>query len=334
VKLGIAIPELDNTSAVTAFSEHAFFSGADDSDRDGWLKARQMLVTASEMPALLGIDPRRDALDVYVSKLVPSNDVYHGLNDRRTWGKALESGIATEAARAYKWYDMRMSGALLVSRELPIIGCTQDAEVHENIHEDKWCSYEGKTVEVYRAQGWDEETGTMPDHVIAQVQTQLFVTRAPKSIVTCLVGLSKLVRIDMYPDQEFFALIRDAGEDMARRLESLEPPPVSWRSGNALKLLYPQENGERVGLPKEAIDWTRELQSVTQTIKANEERREELRNCIKQAIGCASVGVLPEPVDGIAEWSNNTTERGEYTVQASSFRVLRSKKAKATRGKR
>jgi putative phage-type endonuclease len=333
VKLGIAIPDNDDTSAVTAFSEHAFFSGASDSDREKWLKTRRLLVTASEIPALLGLDPRRDALDVYVSKLVPSNDTYHGLNDRRTWGKAFESGIAKEAARAYNWAALSMSGVLLVSRELPIVGCTQDAEVIEDSG-DPWVSYEGKTAEIYRAQGWDEETGAMPDHVIAQVQTQLFVTRAPKSIVTCLVGLSRLVRIDMYPDQDFSALIREAAEDMVRRLETLDPPPATWRSSDALKLLYPKDNGERVELPKEAVEWTRELQSIAPTLKELETRRDELRNCIKQAIGNASVGVLPETVDGIAEWSNNTTERGEYMVQASSHRVLRSKKEKVKRGKR
>lgn len=328
MKLGIDLPTEDRSDDVTAFSTHAVWTGVKDTDRDLWLEMRRKLVTASEVPALLGLSPREDALDIYASKLVaPKPDVYHGLNDRRTWGKALESGVAYEVARAKGWERLRMSGALLVSRDLPILGCTQDAEVLERYGGD-WASYEGKTVEVYRAEGWDEEKGRMPDHVIAQVQSQQFVTGAPRSHVTCLVGLSRLVLIDMYPEPDFFALIRDAVEDMALRLEKLDPPPATWRSRQALKALYPEESGETIVLPKEAVEWSRELDEIAPKLKLLEQRKDELRNLLAQAIGNATIGILPTPLESVAQWSYSTVNKREHIVSATSFRQLRSSKPK------
>lgn len=328
MQLGIETPKKDRTSDVTAFYEKAFWTGIKDTDRNVWLAARRKLVTASEVPALLGLSPREDALDIYVSKLVePTQDVYHGLNDRRTWGKALESGVAFEVRRAMNWDRILMSGALLVSRDLPILGCTQDAEVLER-EGTPWASYEGKTVEVYRADGWDEESGRMPDYVIAQVQSQQFVTHAPKTHVTCLVGLSRLVRIEMFPEPDFFVLIREAVEDMARRLEKLDPPPATWRSRKALKAMYPEESGETIVLPKEAVEWSRELDEIAPKLKQLEQRKDELRNLLAQAIGNATVGVLPTPLENIAQWSYSTVNKREHVVAATSFRQLRSSKPK------
>lgn len=328
MQLGLALPEVDHSSAVTAFNGNAIWTGITDENRKEWLEARRKLVTASEVPALLGLSTREDALDIYTSKLVaPKPDVYHGLNDRRTWGKALESGVAHEVQRAMNWAELRMSGALLVSRDLPILGCTQDAEVLER-EGTPWASYEGKTVEVYRADGWDEESGRMPDHVIAQVQAQQFVTGAPKTHVTCLVGLSRLVRIEMFPEPDFFALIRDAVEDMALRLERLDPPPATWRSRQALKALYPEESGETIVLPKEAVEWSRELNEIAPKLKQLERRKDELRNLLEQAIGNATIGVLSESLESVAQWSYSTVTKREHVVAATSFRQLRSSKPK------
>lgn len=317
--------DVDETSSVTAFSKNAIWTGTSDRNRTEWLRARSRIITASRVPALLGLSPREDAIDVYADMVRPANDIKDldfGLNDPRTWGSALEEAIAKRAGKHYGW-NVRMSGALLVSRERPFIGCTQDAEVEEVPGSGIWSSYEGKTTSNFMAKTWDEDFERAPDHVIAQVQTQLLVTGAPKSIVTCLIGGQRFVRVDMTPDREFFDIIVTVVEDMFDRVNRLDPPPPTWRSKEAIKVLYPDDNGESFVLSNEAVEWTRELQNILPQKKELEKREDELRNRIRMAMGEHSIGILPVDVDGKSQWSNETINRAGYTVNPTSFRQLR-----------
>lgn len=321
----LQLPETDLTHEVTAFHDRAVWTGATDNDRALWLKARKQIITASRVPALLGLSPREDAIDVYADMLTPANDSTDdfGLNDPRTWGSALEEAIARRAGKHYGW-NVRMSGALLVSRAHPYLGCTQDAEVEEVPGSGIWCSYEGKTTSNFLAKTWDEDSERAPDHVIAQVQSQLLVTGAPKSIVSCLIGGQRFVRVDMKPDSEFFELILTVVDDMLDRVRRMDPPPPTFRSKEALKRLYPEDTGEVVVLPKEALEWTRELQSIMPQKKELEKREEELKNLLRAAIGDATIGVLPCDVGGVSQWKNATVNRAGYTASPSTFRQLRS----------
>jgi len=333
MKLGLELPLRDETHYVSSFSSNARWTGVNDSVRQAWLAARKKLITASDVGKLLGLSRRGDALSIYVDKLLPVNDAEPELplNDRRRWGKAFERGIAEECAKVYGWSKLRMSGALLVSRGLPILGCTQDAEVIESYSEHEAVSYEGKTVEVYHADGWDEEEQRLPDDVIAQVQAQLLVTGAPRSIVTCMVGLSRLIRIDMFPELAFFGEIERATEELALRIEKLDPPTATFRSKEALKLLHPTDDGSIIELPREAVEWTRELVAIAEQSKALKEREDTYKNLLRQAMGNATIGTLPDTVGSFDRWSNATVTRKEHTVKASSSRTLRSLKGKKSK---
>jgi putative phage-type endonuclease len=327
-------PAEDLSHTVTAFHEHARWTGVTDDNREEWLKQRHRLCTASQIPALLGLSPFEDAIDVYARMLTkPSNDVYMGLNDPRTWGKALEFGVANQAAKHYGW-NLRMSGALLVSRAHPNIACTQDAEVEEVPGSGVWCSYEGKTTSAFRYRDWDEDTCKAPDHVIAQVQSQLLVTGAPKNIVSCLIGGQKFVRIDFYPDEEFFELIIFAVEDMMDRIKRMDPPPPTWRSERALKMLYPETDGSHLVLPRWCVEYTRELQELLPKKKELEQREKQLRLSIAHAMGKACVGVLLEDVDEHCQWTFNTISRAGYTVEPTSYRQLRLSKGNKKKGRK
>jgi putative phage-type endonuclease len=332
-------PEVDETAKVTAFHGAARWTGITDQDRGSWLKARAKIITASRVPALLGLSPFEDAIDVYADALRPANDfvdVDYGLNDPRTWGSALEEAVAMRAGKHYGW-DVRMSGCLLVSRKYPHIGCTQDAEVHfasGSLDAKKYdvltersgyhVSYEGKTTSNFRARDWNEDDEKAPDHVIVQTQTQLLVTGAPLSIVSCLIGGQKFVRIDYEPNDAFFAMIIDAVDEMRDRIARMDPPPPTWRSKDALKKLYPGEDGTSVMLPKEALEWTAELQDLMPRKKELEKREDELKNLLRAAIGSATVGLLPEEVGGKTRWTHALQTRAGFTTQPTSFKVLRS----------
>ncbi|HEX6602551.1 MAG TPA: YqaJ viral recombinase family protein, partial [Solirubrobacterales bacterium] len=106
-------------------------AGVNSSDREPWLKARRELVTASEVAAILGVDPYRDALAVYRDKVFPDSTGPLELDDPRFWGQVLERPVLETAANYYGW-QFAMSGDLLISRQYPFIGATLDALVNRN----------------------------------------------------------------------------------------------------------------------------------------------------------------------------------------------------------
>ena len=285
------------THEVTHFADAAVWTGASVHQFAGWLHARRGIVTASRMAALLGCDPRQDALDVYVDMVrphavEPTERDDEELDDPRLWGRVLEEPIARTVARRLDW-ELVMGGALLVSRRHPHIGATLDAEIRPR-SVSEWFIYEGKTVSAWKLRDWDEEAGLPPDHILIQAQTQLLVTGAPQCVVFALVGGNRPVRIPVYPDPELHAVMVEAVDELLERVAKLDPPPPTARSEKAIKSLYPHESGARIVLPAEAREWTEELQELARTRIDIEKREKEIKNRIRLSMGEASFGELGE----------------------------------------
>ncbi len=314
----------DRTPEVTHFSDAAEWTGVSDSDRTSWLQTRRTMVTASSVAALLGLDERRGALDVYaecLSTTVP----YDGpidLSSPMTWGRALERAVAETAAAGYGW-ELRMGGALLRSRKHPFIGATLDAEILPR-GLGRWIIYEGKTTSYLRRRDWDEEAGVPPDRVLCQTQSQLLVTGAELCVVFCLIGGQKPCRIDVVPNAEFHALIVETSEEFMERIQKLDPPPPDWRSRQALQKLYPTETGEAIQLSREAMEWTVELRQLASKRLECERREEEIKNLVRATMGTASYGLLPEPTeDGKVLWKLLTESHEAHMVKGWTARVPR-----------
>jgi putative phage-type endonuclease len=307
----VAEPALiDRTAEVTAFADAARWTGITVDDRDAWLTARRGIITASDVPAILGEDEHRSAWDVYVDKVnAGAPEAKLELDDPRFWGTVLEWPIAQAVANHNGW-QIRKGGALLVSREHPFIGCTLDAELLRDEAEG-WIAYEGKTTRLPR--GWDEESNEIPTRVLIQAQTQLLVTRAPRDYVFGLLQGSRPARIEVTPYPEFQELIVRECRAFMELVQAGTPPPADAKSGRAIARLYPGDDGSSVRLPDEALDWTRRLADIAEELKRLEAEKEELRNMLKVCIGSATFGELPEPVNGKGQWKWGT--RAGYVVE-------------------
>jgi len=310
----------------TLFSEHAIDTGITSHDRKEWLLARRKVVTASGTAALLGLHPYLDPIDIYAEMLStePINDVDHGLDSPLTWGLALEEAIAKTAAKHYGW-NLEMSGRLLLSKANPNIGATLDAEFIDG--QGVACVYEGKSWSAMRSKDWDEETGKAPDYIAIQAQTQLIVTGAPVNHVCCLIGGAKWSHIIFEPFPELKDMILKAVDDFMGHITRLEPPPVTYRSQDAIRTLYPQDNGEVITLPAEAMEWAAEANNLAEQIKLMTEQREELRNRIRMSIGEATYGVLPltlgmDDINGPIGFKYSHQHKNAYMVSESNSRPL------------
>lgn len=308
----------DNTAEFTHFARDAVFTGVTSKERTKWLELRKTMVTASDFAALLGEDPHKSSLDVYADKVLPPNAEELKIESPMFWGLALEQTVLRTAAEYYGW-EYRAGGALLASRKYPFIGATLDAEVDRRDGRG-WIVNECKNTEIHR--NWDEEKQDCPVHVLIQCQSQLLVTGAPVDLCFALLSRYRPVRIEIEPNPEFHSILVEVAQEFLDRVKRLDPPPATARSGEALKRMFPHEDGTMVSLPPEAIEWSRELVEIDQQFEALKGRKEELRNLLRQQIGMSTWGILPEPVDGKRVWRWLTSTRSAHTVDASTSRTL------------
>lgn len=313
------------TSEVTAFGTSAEWTGVRSSEREKWLGMRHTMLTASDVACILGFG-RRSAYAVYVDKITPRTEEPEKLEltDPRLWGSALEQPILRTVAGHYGW-DYREGGALLRSRAYPWLGATLDAEIDR--HDGRgWVDLEGKTSRVTKE--WDESERDVPVEVLIQVQSQLLVCGAPMGVVFALLLGSRPCQVDIEPDFELHRLIAEESERFMQQVRTLTPPDVDGHetTKQALSRQYPLDDGSVIQLPTEALDWTRELREIAAQQKELAARESEIKNRLRACIGNATIGVMPDDVDGKRFWRWQLQERKEHTVRASSSRVLLSVK--------
>lgn len=313
-----ALAVVDRTSEVTHFAEACEWTGVMSDDRDAWLAVRRQYLTASDMAAVMGHDTRKSAFQVWVDKtaeLVAINPSFHS---PMFWGSALEWPLAEIAAKEYGWGITR-GGALLRSRRFPKLAATLDAEVEIK---SIWVNYEGKNTSEFLRRDWDELEQEPPTRVLLQAQEQLLVTDAPYAVVFCLIGGNKPVKIRVDPHLEVQGAMVQRADWFLDLVERRIPPPVTASDQRALEQLYPANDGSIVRLPPEAREWTERIAAIAANQKALEKEDALLRNKLRQCIGKATWGVLEEPVERKRYWRWETQQRREYTVEASSSRVL------------
>lgn len=289
-------------------------------ERARWLTERKTGIGASDIAALLGLSPWKSALALYAEKIGAVDD-----DDRDAealeWGLILEPVVcATFGRRTNRC--VTPSGMLLRSTApaAPFALATLDA----------WCSVgdrawplEIKTTGAHRSADWSE--GPPPAYV-AQVQWQMLVTGSPRATIACLIGGQKLVWADVERDEVMLARMVEAAREFWRCVESETPPPAdgSDASRAALSALYPLDSGAMVDLPAALCEAADRLEAAKGRRKDAEAEIAEAENAIKQALGNATRGNLP---DGRA-FSWKLQKREGCTIKPSESRVFRAHQPK------
>jgi putative phage-type endonuclease len=308
------------TDAVTHFGRHCEFTGATDADPASWHRLRRELLTASSMAAILGEDTYRDAYDVFVEKTTTpiTTEERLELDDPRLWGKVLEQPILTTVANHYGWQYQR-GGALLRSRRHPLFGATLDAEINRNDGAG-WLPLEGKTSVVTK--DWDEANGELPTRVLIQGHHQMLVTGTRQVCVFALLVGSRPCMIDIEHSDEFQAMILDAGLEFSELLKRGDCPSPTARA-DVRKRFPGAGDGSTVKLGIEFVELTRDYFQTNKEIARLVAEKERIQNVIRDAIGEATFGELPEVVEDKLVWKWAEQLRSAYTVPAGSSRILR-----------
>ena len=283
-----------------------------------WLEARRSFVGASESPTILGVGYRESsAAGIWESKVFGSGGPPPAPELKLRIGKAKEplmrqlfteaTGRACEppAAMAYR------------HKAFPFVGCSLDGEAIDSEHGR--CPVELKNVGAHNRKLW--EGPAPPLQYAAQVQHQLFVTGAAVGYLFGLVADEETYCFPVYADSEFHAVLREQLAKFWASVESKTMPPLdeSEATGRMLARLYPQDTGELISLPPESIAWADEREAAKLAAKEAEARVTAVENQIKNAMGAAAYGLVP---DG-RRFSWLTSEVKGYTVKARTQRTLR-----------
>lgn len=287
-----------------------------------WIQTRKRYIGASEVACLYGVG--------YTSKFV----LWHekaGLaperefddSERLYWGKKIEPIIIDglrerEGIVAVPWDQSEF----VPSDVCPGLGCTPDAIVYsDDGFMEGVC--EIKNVGEYLSSEWRDG---VPLRFQCQCQAQIATMHADYAIVAALVGGNRLVHHRVERHEAFILDLYKRVAEFWSSIESGEVPSAdgSKHTTEFLKLLHPDDNGETIQLGDEFVALRDESEALGRVIKDANARCDEIDNTIRNAIGDATFGVMPNG----SGWSWKTQERKEYVVKASKSRVLRFTKGK------
>lgn len=299
--------------------------------RERWLAARRELLTASDCAAVLGVDPRRGPLAVYASKV---GQIEQEQTAWMKWGRRVEGAIAD-------WYAEETGrpvvdlGAHEIQRHPDVtwLGCTLDrVTAGSAAHPDPAGNYsshvnglgprtgplDAKAVAGFKAAEWREDP---PLHYVVQVQVQMACTGAQWGGLVALIGGIALAWRDVQRDDAFLAAALPKLEEFWLRVQRRDPPEADALPGTseAIRRLWAHADGETIPLDDEALSIVTQWDAAKVVRDSAEETKEEAENRLRARLGFASYGRLP---DG-SVLTLKETNRGGYTVQPTSFRVLR-----------
>lgn len=281
-----------------------------------WLKKRRQSIGASEAAAVIGMHPYHSPMSLYYSK-ISEDEPSEEQTDYQEWGTLLEPVLAAKYAsvtnrRVLPCQETRQHP------KYPWLTATPDC-LFIDPPADRSGPLELKTADRFKR---DEE---LPIHWQIQNNVQMDVFSYKHGSFGILGPFRKFYYADLDINASFLAyLIEHCQEFWERHVMQRIPPESDGHEATteALKRLYPRENGSAIELPASFEPLVEQLATVKANINVLEAEERAIENSIKARIGEASYGILP---DGTG-WQLATVERKSYTVEATSYRQLRRRK--------
>ncbi|MEE9159891.1 MAG: YqaJ viral recombinase family protein [Gammaproteobacteria bacterium] len=257
-----------------------------------WVRERKLGIGSSDAPAILGESNWDSPYSLWARKTgtdVPSKEESEAMR----WGHLLEDPIALEVGER-TGFEVVDPGDYTVHmmEEWPIARATLDRVVFKDPHD---AHSEGGVLEIKTANSMTLKDwyDSPPLYPMIQLQHQMMVTDLTWGILAVLVGGQTLL-YDEYPrDDEFCKRLLAREQEFWQHVQDGTAPTDidgSAATREALRQLHPEDNGETVALPEEAIFKHEQLLATKAQIKALEDDKETLANWFRQKIGAATFG--------------------------------------------
>lgn len=256
-----------------------------DMPRDEWLGLRRKGIGGSDAAAILGLNPWKTPMDVWLEKTGEFEDD-PGENEKMYWGNVLEDIVAREFM-ARTGLKVRRRNAILKHKNRPFMIANVDRLVigHK-------AGLECKTAGQYTAEDW--EMG-LPDYYMPQLQHYMAVTGYPVWYVAVLIGGQEFKYYKITRDDYFIRDLIQAEVEFWRLVETRTPPPVDGTKASTelIKKLYPEaEKGKEIQLPFEAFELIQQYERACEEEKQIQLLKDEAANRLKDMLGTAERGSI------------------------------------------
>jgi len=238
---------------------------------DEWLALRRTLVTATDIPVLLGLSPYKCEADVADEKLLGT---MQPSTLRMRAGTALQDFIGAEYVATTGRPIKRVRG-IFVHDELPWAGASPDFRVVG----------ERRLVEAKSTGSRSRFADGLPQDVEAQVVWQLGVSGFPVADVAALVSNDELVPFEVQANPTLFADLVAIAEDFRARLAAGGP---FARDANRIKRDYPSDDGSEMAADAELSEAVLALAAMRGQRRDMEAAEERIETAIKSRMGEAT----------------------------------------------
>lgn len=259
-----------------------------------WGQARRGSIGSSDASALWGVSPYASPRSVYESKV---NGVEPDIDpDLAEWGHIVEPAVA-DFYRKKTGHVVQDPGAntFYRSTQWPWMAASLDRVVVNDDLEQMVLECKNRGGAGVRT--WREEGDGAPMAVQIQVQHALAVTGWRRGIIGVALGGLPPQFIEVERDDEFLALhVEKCRAFWEEHVVKRVPPPVDGHEATteALRRRFASfAGGKIVTLGDDAAKWHAELDEIKHKQEVLAEKRAELENRLRDAIGDAEVALLP-----------------------------------------
>lgn len=275
------------TAQWTARSESNHPDDVEWCARQKWLEERRKGIGASEVAAILGLDPWRSALGVWADKTGAASEDRD--SEAMEIGRELEEPIARMFGRRFPEYEVGTVGQYSIwhHSESPLL-CTLDRVLTTEDKTSERNGWDG-VLEIKASSKTDEWAGGPPLRYVVQVQGQLACTGRRWGYLAALLGGRKLVTHRIERDDAFIERMLDQVRAFWKLVETRTEPPVSKPYDLAvIKLLHPSDSGvtEVANGAMEAV--VSAWEGATKAKRDAEETHKLAEATLRQAIGATT----------------------------------------------
>lgn len=244
------------------------------SDEDDWQELRKKRIGGSDIGAIVGVNPHKSIIDVYIDKTEGSE--FKG-NDATFWGKMNEPTVMKVFSNKHKE---------LITFEVPysvvddflianLDGVLKDKETGE------YGVLEIKTTNEWNKKEWEDDV--IPQSYYAQVQHYLMLTGYKFAYVAVLIGGNKYKEFRVERSEEDIELIKNKATEFYKENILKEIPPMPDGSDAYMEHLKKKaaeiENSELIELDDLEIK-AEELKHLSKQIKELQKEEQLLKEII------------------------------------------------------
>jgi len=282
-----------------------------DTPREEWLRLRKDGIGGSEALAILGLDPWKTRMEVWLDKLGSAPD--RDQSDRMRWGQIVEDSIAGWFAERTGVRVRRCGLMRNIQRpwqRVSVDRLTADGGVLEI-----------KNTNYHRRGEWADDDGDIiADGAEAQGQHALAVTGLSHVWVAAQIGGEPPVIRRVERDDAFIADLNACEEEFWGLVQSQTPPALDGgrAAASLIARMYPDVvPGKTVELTAAQVDLLREYKKELASEKVVSDRKDDIKAQITAAMGDAEFATYEGTQ--VARWGRQT----RTSVPKENIRLLR-----------